>query len=153
MEQVITLTYWSRATHPMGEEELLELLRKSRRNNGRRNITGLLLYRDQCFLQVLEGPEPVVSTLIQTIESDPRHHSFRTLCREVGPRQFGDWQMGFENLDDEAGRSETAAMMRHPFDPDYFGANPTTTQTLLLCFRGIADPAVVATVGHASSGD
>lgn len=148
MDQVTTLTYWSRATRPMGESELLELLRKSRRNNARRDVTGLLLYRDQCFLQVLEGPEPVVESLIKIIEADPRHHSFRTLCREVGPRQFGDWQMGFENLDAEAAQSENSAIMRAPFDPDYFGAHPTTTQTLLLCFRGIADPSVVASLAR-----
>lgn len=147
MEQVITITYWSRATNPMGDEELLELLRKSRRNNALRGVTGLLLYRNQCFLQVLEGPESVVESLIKTIEADPRHHSIRTLCREVGPRQFGAWQMGFENLDAETDQVGNSSLMRQDFDPDYFGANPTTAQTLLLCFRGIADPVVVASLG------
>lgn len=146
MEQVTTLTYWSRATSPMSEEELLEILQKSRRNNGRRGVTGLLLYRDQCFLQVLEGSEAVIESLIKTIEADPRHHSFRTLCRETGPRQFGEWQMGFENLDTSQDHSGASPIMKVPFDPDYFGAHPTTTQTLLLCFRGIADPAVVASL-------
>ena len=98
MEQVTTLTYWSRATNPMGDDELLDLLRISRRNNARRGITGLLLYRDQYFLQVLEGPEREIESSIKTIEADPRHHSFRTLCREAGERKFGTWQMGFENL-------------------------------------------------------
>ncbi len=131
----------------MGDEELLELLRKSRRNNALRGVTGLLLYRNQCFLQVLEGPESVVESLIKTIEADPRHHSIRTLCREVGPRQFGTWQMGFENLDVETDQVGKTSLMTQDFDPDYFGANPTTAQTLLLCFRGIADPAVVASLG------
>ena len=147
MAQVLTITYWSWATDPMGDEELLELLRKSRRNNALRGVTGLLLYRNQCFLQVLEGPESVVESLIKTIEADPRHHSIRTLCREVGPRQFATWQMGFENLDVETDQVGKTSLMRQDFDPDYFGANPTTAQTLLLCFRGIADPAVVASLG------
>ena len=40
-----------------------------------------------------------IESLIKTIEADPRHYSFRTLCREIGNRQFGTWQMGFENPD------------------------------------------------------
>jgi hypothetical protein len=147
MDRVITLTYWSRATNLMGEEDLLRLLQKSRQNNARRGLTGLLLYRDQCFLQVIEGPEAVVESLIQTIQVDPRHHSVRTLCRESGPRQFGNWEMGFENLDQHTDQTGRSNLMKDPFDPDYFGANPSNTQTLVLCFRGIADPAVLASLG------
>ena len=148
MEQVTTLTYWSRATNPMGDDELLALLRVSRRNNASRGLTGLLLYRDQCFLQVLEGPEGNIESVIKTIEADPRHHSVRILRREVGPRQFGNWQMGFENLDSETDQIENSNLMKLQFDPDYFGANPSTAQTLILCFRGIANPAVLESLGH-----
>lgn len=148
MEEVITLTDWSRATNPMGDDELLDILRVSRRNNARRGLTGLLLYRDQCFLQVLEGPEREIESSIKTIEADPRHYSFRTLCREVGERQFGTWQMGFENLDSMTDPAETSNIMKLQFDPEYFGANPTTAQTLVLCFRGIADPSVLASLGQ-----
>lgn len=148
MEQVTTLTYWSRATNPMGDDELLALLRVSRRNNASRGLTGLLLYRDQCFLQVLEGPEREIVSVIEKIEADPRHHSFRTLNREVGQRQFGAWQMGFENLDSETDQMENSNVMKLQFDPDYFGANPSAVQTLILCFRGIANPSVVASLGN-----
>ena len=148
MEQVTTLTYWSWATNPMGDDELLGLLWEPRRNNACRGLTGLLLYRDQCFLQILEGPEREIESLIKIIEADSRHHSFLTLCREVGNKQFGTWQMGFENLDSKTEQTENSNLINFQFDPDYFGANPSNAQTLVLCFRGKADPAVVTSLGH-----
>lgn len=147
MEQVTTLTYWSRATNPMGDDEVLGLLRKSCRNNARRGLTGLLPYRDQCFLQIMVDPEREIESQIKTIEADPRH-SFRTLCREIGNRQFGTWQMGFENLDRETDQTENSNLIKLQFDSDYFGAHPSNAEMAVLCFPGIADPAVVASLGH-----
>ncbi|GAB2709244.1 hypothetical protein GCM10011495_12850 [Hymenobacter frigidus] len=42
---------------------LFPLLRKARHYNQQANISGLLLYANGQFLQVLEGPEPALSDL------------------------------------------------------------------------------------------
>lgn len=56
--------------------------------------------------------------------------------------------MGFENLDLKTDQTENSNLIKLEFDPDYFGANSSDAQTLVLCFREIADPAVVASLGH-----
>ena len=52
---MIQLIYASYATREMSNEDLIDLLEKSRQRNSRQNITGLLLYAEKKFLQVLEG--------------------------------------------------------------------------------------------------
>jgi hypothetical protein len=52
---LIQLLYSSKATTALSPAELTAILDKSVANNQARQITGLLLYRDGCFLQLLEG--------------------------------------------------------------------------------------------------
>ena len=92
----IQLSYFSHATSPMDDDELLALLNKARAKNFRRGIGGLLLYRDASFLQILEGRAADVEAAYETISKDPRHHGLRLLLRqEVDERVFFGWRMGF----------------------------------------------------------
>ena len=62
------LVYCSVATQKMTDKHLKSLLVKTRQNNQRRNITGLLLYLDPYFLQILEGDKNDVESLFHKIE-------------------------------------------------------------------------------------
>ena len=53
------LVYVSTASRAMSDADLNEILDVSRRKNRERDVTGVLLYLDRGFLQVLEGPEAV----------------------------------------------------------------------------------------------
>lgn len=97
------ILYLSVAQRPFSKIELLALLDKSRQNNARLGVTGILLYRDGDFLQLLEGEEPAVRQLYQRISADPRHVGVRTLVEErCEQRLFEDWSMGFRDLADPA---------------------------------------------------
>lgn len=86
----------SSATKPFSDEELQELLAKSRKNNVINGITGLLLYIDKDFLQVLEGEKDDVLKLYHKIEKDGRNSSVIPVFRcDVEERQFASWDMGF----------------------------------------------------------
>ncbi|GAB4522683.1 MAG: hypothetical protein OHK0046_35590 [Anaerolineae bacterium] len=96
---VINLIYGSSASTMMSDEELLDILQTSRRNNARLGVTGMLLYKDGNFLQVLEGEEDVVMSLYEKIAQDPRHHQVLTILkRPVEKREFAEWEMGFYNI-------------------------------------------------------
>ncbi len=64
-------------------------------------------------LQVLEGEAREMDALTAKIGLDSRHEGERILWREVGPRQFGEWSMGYQNLSDlrlvETGESDEGA--------------------------------------------
>lgn len=97
---LINLVYVSSATHAFAQSELLGLLEASRRNNQRSDITGLLLYRDGNFMQVLEGEELAVESTHERISKDSRHAGLITLLKApIATRDFGEWSMGFRNLD------------------------------------------------------
>lgn len=99
---MIELTYLSHATKSFSEAELFSLLQQARSNNGKRDVTGVLLFDgDSMFIQVLEGPEERVDALFEIIKKDPRHSDIYQLGRrDVDKRTFNNWEMGFKNLSD-----------------------------------------------------
>ena len=103
------LLYVSNTVDELGLGDLDHVLTASRRNNSMMGITGLLLFIDGGFLQMLEGEERAVRELYTRITSDPRHRNTRLMLdREVPCRAFPEWSMGFERpcMDDP----ETAGM-------------------------------------------
>ena len=93
------LIYSSASTRPMQDSDLVELLEHSRQNNAQSGITGMLLYENGSFFQVLEGEPDAVDQLFERIRQDPRHTKTVIIIREpIAKRAFGDWTMGFANL-------------------------------------------------------
>jgi hypothetical protein len=91
------LIYLSRATGPITEDDLDQILEASRRNNGAVGISGLLLYHDGTFLQCLEGEKPDVLATLSRIHVDKRHRGIRVILdQEEEHRLFPDWEMGFQ---------------------------------------------------------
>ncbi|MDB4362689.1 BLUF domain-containing protein [Pseudomonadales bacterium] len=91
--------YISKATQPFSQVELTELLSKARQRNTQRLLTGLLLYADGCFMQLLEGKEATVMDVYGRIKQDTRHTDIVTLRMEETPsRHFPDWRMAFGDL-------------------------------------------------------
>lgn len=93
---LLSLVYSSRAVVGFGLDALDELLVHARTANEAVGITGLLLYRDHRFLQLLEGPEAAVREKMSLITEDPRHDHVTVLLEEDVPRrQFPGWTMGY----------------------------------------------------------
>ncbi|MCA9252039.1 MAG: BLUF domain-containing protein [Phycisphaerae bacterium] len=98
-DSLVHLIYASAATEPFSDEALLELLAKARRNNASLGVTGMLLYSEGSFFQVLEGEENVVRDLFRTICKDKRHTQVTEIIFEpIGQRIFGEWSMSFASM-------------------------------------------------------
>ncbi len=95
---VFGFMYQCQEAEPLSEAEIAEILEVSRRNNESRGITGMLLYRDGRFLQVLEGDKAPVLDLVKTIRRDPRQKAFTVLYESEWPRLFAGWFMDFRKL-------------------------------------------------------
>jgi Sensors of blue-light using FAD len=116
MSPLIHLIYASAASRPMGAHELGALLARARSRNAELGLTGMLLYDQGSFFQVLEGPPDVVEALYLKIERDPRHTEITCIIREPIPRRcFGAWSMGFANL------SDANELAHAPGANDFFG--------------------------------
>lgn len=103
---IFSTVYVSTAAVPFSDDDVAALLATSRKNNAALDITGMLLLKDQQFMQALEGPEAAVRALIAKISADDRHTDFWTLSEEQRQiRQFPEWTMGFRGLTDESIRA------------------------------------------------
>jgi hypothetical protein len=97
---LIKVVYVSAAVKPFTQPALRELLAKARAFNSTVGVSGLLLYHEQSFFQILEGLEEDVVPLFAHIGRDPRHDRVMLLSRqEVTERNFGAWSMGFIDMD------------------------------------------------------
>ncbi len=97
---LIRLIYISAAIEHFSDEALTALLAQSRENNKPRGVTGLLIYKNKTFIQVLEGEQNNVEALFNKIKQDRRHTAtIRLGAERIAQRDFGHWYMGFENLD------------------------------------------------------
>jgi hypothetical protein len=98
------IIYMSSAVVPFSPAELQSLLEVSRRNNTALGVTGILLYKDGNFLQVIEGEKTVLDQLYAKIALDPRHGGVMTFFREEIPeREFPGWSMAFRDLNTDVG--------------------------------------------------
>ncbi len=96
MLSIRQLFYVSSAAQPHDSRSIQDILHKARRNNGRLDVTGCLLYSGRYFAQVLEGSDAVVSALARRIALDPRHKCLVILMETLrSEREFGDWSMGY----------------------------------------------------------
>lgn len=91
------LIYVSAASKLLSNSEIKKILQISRENNLRDNITGMLLYSEGTFMQVLEGEEETLTATFQRIENDPRHTGVVTLdTADVIGRLFPGQPLGFK---------------------------------------------------------
>lgn len=97
---MIYLIYRSIATAVPDESSLVALLEHARRSNAERGITGMLLYQNGRYMQMLEGEDAAVRDLYARISADRRHRDVRLVASgELPKRHFSDWSMGFRNMD------------------------------------------------------
>jgi hypothetical protein len=102
MPSLIHLIYASVATEVFGSVELSALLEQSREANKRLGLTGMLLFSDNSFFQVLEGEPAAVDQLYVKIAADKRHAQTTLIIREpITKRSFENWSMGFANVSQE----------------------------------------------------
>ncbi|MEZ6017930.1 MAG: BLUF domain-containing protein [Planctomycetota bacterium] len=96
---LVRLMYVSRAASSVTQDDLQAILKKSKANNPKRGVTGVLCLSDGIFLQVLEGGRSAVNELYHKIAADPRHTDVEVLkYEEIGERRFCGWSMGQVNL-------------------------------------------------------
>ena len=77
------------------------LIEKAKINNAKNNITGILVYRNNNFLQVFEGSPETVDTIFDKIRMDQRHQNiFKIIDTSIDQRIFEDYNFGFTVVSD-----------------------------------------------------
>ncbi len=95
-KDLVELSYLSEAVSDMSFLGLMRLLESARAFNQKHGVTGILLYDNQQFGQVIEGERANVMKVWKRIQEDKRHHRVELLeIREISERSFPDWLLRF----------------------------------------------------------
>jgi hypothetical protein len=99
MPSLIHIIYASVETQAFSSAQLTELLQEARVKNEDLHLTGMLLYSDGNFFQVLEGEPDSVDGMYKKLHLDKRHQQLTLIVREpIAKRYFADWSMGFSSV-------------------------------------------------------
>lgn len=82
-----TLIYRSRLNQNLDPSQLTELVERASIRNTQLQVTGILLFDGEHFLQVLEGPQASVNDLFARINLDSRHSNVVELLRDFAPQR------------------------------------------------------------------
>jgi hypothetical protein len=97
MQRII---YISSSQEYLNGEKIEMLLGQSRKYNLENKISGILIYIEGDFLQVIEGPKFAILDLFESIKKDSRHKRIMTIVNtEIKKRSFPKWNMGFCAMD------------------------------------------------------
>ena len=94
--ELIELTYVSEPAQGMSFLGLMRLLYHSYLRNLRLEITGVLIFENNQFGQVIEGPKDVIESLWEKIQKDDRHKILHQIeFDEIDQRLFPNWALRF----------------------------------------------------------
>jgi len=95
-KDLVELSYLSEAVSDMSFLGLMRLLESARTFNQNNGISGILLYDNQQFGQIIEGERASVMKAWRRIQDDKRHHRIELLeIREISERSFPEWLLRF----------------------------------------------------------
>lgn len=135
---MISLTYVSSAVHRFKSTDLIQLLQQCRDNNERLQLTGMLLYKDGNFMQMLEGTPVNVRKVMRAITADPRHAGILVISEEdTEYRLFKDLPMAFCNLNTigPTGVPGYAEFANESLMSPAFASDPARAHRLMVLFR------------------
>jgi len=133
------LIYVSEAIEGITIADVEKILSLARRSNQLHDISGMLLFNRESFLQVIEGDAEVLTSLYGRISKDTRHRRLKLLeFGEVAQRLFDEWSMQFAGESD----SNRHVFLRHTASSHFkpYELNAGRALALLL---GLARPGAV----------
>jgi hypothetical protein len=137
-DPLVSVIYVSSGIHLFSDTEIVQILTQARTNNERCGLTGMLLYRDGNFLQVLEGPRPALEATFGRIKLDPRHRGILQMKKNpIAARAFAEWQMAFRDISNESltAIKGYSPFMELSFGDELFRSKPDVAHRMLLQFK------------------
>lgn len=94
---VYRVIYTSRAASPLSGADLKAIFNDARSSNSEHGVTGVLMYAESSFVQILEGEQFVVRRLVEKIQADSRQCDMEILLQEaIEERAFSTWEMAYQ---------------------------------------------------------
>jgi len=138
MERLIQIIYVSKSSFTPTlnsfaiQPNIASILAKSRINNRKNGLVGVLYFGDGCFFQCLEGEEFKVNELYAKLKQDSRHKDLMLISTKlITSLSFTNWSMKYVPLEAKL-NNELKANGYSSFDPYKFDVEMTTKVLKLL---------------------
>jgi len=96
---LVQLIYLSQRSKGLSQNDIEDIIKVSQENNKAKDFTGVLLYSETKFLQVLEGERIGIMKLYDTIQKDKRHKEvFLLALISIEKRVFPSWEMAGKDI-------------------------------------------------------
>lgn len=96
------LVYVSTRKNNCTSQEIEKILASCEKNNPSLDITGVLLYSDNKFIQLVEGESKELKGLYDKIREDDRHKNCTMVSyAPIKERSFPNWHMGSKKLGED----------------------------------------------------
>ena len=118
-----TLCYVSNQNVSFNKEDIRDLFKSSRNDNEQRQITGILLYNEGSFFQVLEGEKDIIMPLFQKIKKDPLHKDLIVIFDKPAEPLFKTYNTGFSVIQNNEDLESLKAYMNARSDTSAVSAS------------------------------
>ena len=137
---MICMVYISSAKLGVSEREIAGIVNAAKVKNEHAGITGILLYNNGNFMQLIEGDVENVESLFDIIKQDRRHSEVTLLLKEnITHRNFDEWRMAFKNIDSlkKMEPEILSPFLSEELDFSIYQHNPYRALTFLETFKRI----------------
>jgi len=120
-----TISYVSTANRHLNDPDINQLFEFVKTNNNDLNITGILMYSDGNFFQILEGKKELISNLFKKILNDSRHYNLiKIFDHEMLEPTFSGYKSNFTTIYKRSERSELQQFLEkeRSNNPDTFNS-------------------------------
>ncbi|WP_299255362.1 BLUF domain-containing protein [uncultured Aquimarina sp.] len=107
-----TISYVSTANKLLSNSDINELFEFVKINNNSLNITGILMYSDGNFFQILEGEKTRIQDLFKRILIDSRHYDvIKIFDHEMEKPTFSKYDSKFSTINKKSEHSELQSFL------------------------------------------
>ncbi len=117
------ISYVSTITPDLSDVDIRELMEFVKHKNSLLNITGILIYSEGNFFQILEGESEVVKSIFEKIKKDPRHYNIiKMLDKEIKNNSFSAYYSPFTVISDHYSQTELHQFLKNEkdYNPEHF---------------------------------
>ncbi|WP_109438734.1 MULTISPECIES: BLUF domain-containing protein [Aquimarina] len=101
------ISYVSTVNPDISNSDISELMDYVSSHNNAINITGILIYSEGNFFQILEGKEELVKMMFERIKKDSRHYNIiKMLDKEIKKTSFTEYHSSFTVISNGSSQEE-----------------------------------------------
>ncbi|MBQ0736432.1 BLUF domain-containing protein [Aquimarina celericrescens] len=128
------ISYVSTVNPDLSNTDIAKLMDHVNVHNNTIGLTGILIYSEGNFFQVLEGEEEIVKRMFERIKKDSRHYNIiKMLDKEMNDHSFSEYHSSFTVISDHYSQTELQEFLNKEkdYNPEHYKSILYLTQKFM----------------------